>query len=58
MITGLELKANGEAETFVMPPGTTALSGTFTWEVRGDHFLMFQDTGTQRIIFSAATGGK
>lgn len=49
---GLNLMANGQASSFAMPPDNIALPGTLTWERNGDQFIMNQDYGSGRVIFS------
>lgn len=50
---GLEILPNGQATSFTVD---TMLAGTFSWFVDGDQFIMNQDTGASRLIYSAQFG--
>ncbi len=50
---GLEIKANGEAESYSIPQGNGHLGGELTWEVEGTRFLIHQFTaGPDYFIYA------
>lgn len=49
---GLTLLPNGQASSFPIAGFNVTLPGTLTWERNGDQFVMNQDYGSGRVIFS------
>jgi hypothetical protein len=48
---GLEIKTNGEAEAFPLPPDNSTPNGTISWQDNGTDFILRRENGSYSTMY-------